>query len=94
MKTIPQNHPVRKAISALSSGAYYDEVYHWWDKVVAILQSNDILPDTSPDILECPVIYNQTGRGVVNLANTDSRLIYEWYRMPETYRWEIVCYLS
>ena len=68
---------------------YYDEVSHWWEKVDSLL----VEAGHPPVVADCPCIYNDDGRWNVVLENTDSVLVFTWYRMPSM-RWEIICYLS
>ena len=90
---ISQKHPVRAKVASLGTHSpltYYDEISHWWDRLVAALTQAGIPPE-SPDY---PPVYNDEGRNHVNLANTDTRVYFAWYRMPVSHRYEIVCYLT
>jgi len=90
---ITQKHPVRLTVANLSTGnrpnQYYDEISHWWDAVVKVLEDAGIPPIPA----DCPAIYNDEGRWNVPLENTNSTLVFTWYRMP-SFRWEIICYLT
>ena len=95
---ITQKHPARLAVANLSTGnqpnQYYDEVSHWWERLLAALLEHNL----EPVCIDCPQVYNGEGAAHVTLQTiggieVDSRLRWTWYRMPSG-RWEIISYLT
>jgi len=85
-------------VSDLSSGSphgrYYDEVSHWWVALTSVLR--DYYDGLTPCV-DCPVFYNNEGRGSVMLQDAEGnespkRVVYTYYRM-QSGRWEIVAYV-
>ena len=64
--------PVRDQIATLSTGSlgtpYYDEVYHWWGKLVDILEQAGYPPTWG----DCPETHWNEGQGLVHLEGTES----------------------
>ena len=94
MMAILAGHRVRESVSALSSGTYYPQVSHWWEKVCEVLRANGFVPQFE----DCPLIYNNEGHSLVKVLDKDgeetgSSLLYSWYRMQSS-NWEIVSYLT
>ena len=88
VKTIKRNHPIREQVSQCSTGVYYPQYKDYFAKVV------DILDFYGLDV-EVPIIYNENGRGFVNVENNGTvigGLVYTWYRMPSS-NWEMIGYL-
>lgn len=88
--TKSEEKQLRDSIASLSSGRYYDEVYHWYSWLCDILRNFGI---TSVD--DCPQIFNNEGRQVTRFMDGDVQksVFWTYYRM-QSGRWEIVCYLT
>jgi hypothetical protein len=84
---------LREKIAGLSSGVYYDEVYHWYSKLKDILVEQFGVAY----IDDCPQIYNDEGRQVTNFTDPNTQMSYcvfwTYFRM-QSGRWEIICYLT
>lgn len=92
---IRSNHPVREAVSSLSSGShYYESIAEWWGLVTAeLLDFGFITASITP-----PEVHTDEGWTLVHLRdlrnrNLESCLRLSWYRMPSS-RWEVVCYVT
>jgi len=88
MGCVPRCHPVRAKVANLSSGQYYDELYHWWERLVTTLKEAGI-----PPAGDFPQVFINDGSIILSLQNTDTGLHFAWHRMV-SFRWEVTCYLT
>lgn len=89
MLTRHEEKDLRNQIANLSSGRYYDQIFHWFDLVVKTAARFGLIIDEQ----DCPQVYNDSGSSMIRIGDSELFIWWSWYKMPSG-RWEIICYLT
>lgn len=92
---IKAKDPMREEVANLSTGSavYYVNAIEWWHELTAVLFRSGYLPRFE----DSPVFHNNEGRGIVVIEEDGEevgRVLYTYYKMPQSGNWEIVCYVT
>lgn len=87
-------------IAQLSSGAYYEKLHHFWEKVLDILDkyeiriSNRMMPTVHNSYIKEELQRFSIPLYDVNDDTLNGTLCYTIYHMPIGGAYEIICYVS
>ena len=77
-----------EAISELSSSPTYERIEDWYKRLKLTLASFDF------EIGPLPDIHTNEGAGYIEIIDISPVIYFTWYRMDQSGRWEIICYLT